>query len=100
MNKENTKPMNGDNGSEGNPGYFIPNNREGRRNTKKVEIRLRKKVAKAFDMMTKEEQANAYAAIMEATGKAQAELRRLQAEKEKHDDNTDDPGDDSIRTDS
>lgn len=75
-------------------------NREQRRNSKKAEIRLRKKVGKAFDMMTKEEQANAFAAIMEATGKAQAELRRLQAEKENHDDNTDDPGDDSIRTDS
>lgn len=75
-------------------------NREQRRNTKKAEIRLRKKVAKAFDMMTKEEQANAYAAIMEATGKAKSELRRLQAQKEKNDDNTDDPGDDSIRTDS
>lgn len=60
-------------------------NREQRRNSKKAEIRLRKKVGKAFDMMTKEEQANAFAAIMEATGKAQAELRRLQAEKEKHD---------------
>lgn len=73
-------------------------NREQRRNTKKAEIRLRKKVAKAFNMMTPEEQANAYAAIMEVTGKAQAELRRLQTEKEKRDDNTDDPGDDSIRT--
>lgn len=61
-------------------------NREQRRNTKKAEIRLRKKVAKAFDMMTKEEQANAYAAIMEATGKAKSELRRLQAQKEKHED--------------
>ena len=71
-------------------------NREQRRNTKKAEIRLRKKVAKAFDMMTKEEQENAFASILEATGKAQAELRRLQAEKEKHDD----PGNDSIRTDS
>jgi ribosome-associated translation inhibitor RaiA len=75
-------------------------NREQRRNSKKAEIRLRKKVGKAFDMMTKEEQANAFAAIMEATGKAQAELRRLQAEKEKHDGNTDDPGDDSICTNS
>lgn len=76
-------------------------NREQRRNSKKAEIRLRKKVAKAFDMMTPEEQANAYAAIMEATGKAKSELRRLQLQKEKHeDDNTDDPGDDSIRTDS
>ena len=75
-------------------------NREQRRNTKKQEIRLRKKVAKAFDMMTKEEQANAYAAIMEATGKAKSELRRLQLQKERNDDNTDDPGDDSIRTDS
>lgn len=53
-------------------------NREQRRNSKKQEIRLRKKVAKAFDMMTPEERANAYAAIMEATGKAQAELGRLQ----------------------
>lgn len=61
-------------------------NREQRRNSKKAEIRLRKKVGKAFDMMTKEEQANAFAAIMEATGKAQAELRRLQAEKEKQED--------------
>lgn len=75
-------------------------NREQRRNSKKAEIRLRKKVAKAFDMMTPEEQANAYAAIMEATGKAKSELRRLQLQKEKKDDNTDDPGDDSIRTDS
>ena len=61
-------------------------NREQRRNSKKAEIRLRKKVGKAFDMMTKEEQANAFAAIMEATGKAQAELRRLQADKEKQED--------------
>lgn len=60
-------------------------NREQRRNSKKAEIRLRKKVAKAFDMMTEEEQANAFANILEATGKAQAELRRLQQEKEKHD---------------
>lgn len=75
-------------------------NREQRRNTKKQEIRLRKKVAKAFDMMTAEEQANAFGYIMEATGKAQAELYRLQQEKEKKDDNTTDPGNDSIRTDS
>lgn len=75
-------------------------NREHRRNTKKQEIRLRKKIAKAFDMMTPEEQANAFSYIMEATGKAQAELYRLQQEKEKRDDNTDDPGDDSIHTDS
>lgn len=61
-------------------------NREQRRNSKKAEIRLRKKVAKAFDMMTPEEQANAYAAIIEATGKAQAELRRLQQEKERNED--------------
>ena len=61
-------------------------NREQRRNTKKQEIRLRKKVAKAFDMMTKEEQANAYAAIMEATGKAKSELRRLQLQKERNED--------------
>lgn len=52
-------------------------NREQRRASKKQEIRLRKKVAKAFDMMTPEEQANAFATIMEATGKAQAELARL-----------------------
>jgi len=57
-------------------------NREQRRNSKKQEIRLRKKVAKAFDMMTPQEQANAYAAIMEATGKAQAELRMLRMRKE------------------
>lgn len=57
-------------------------NREQRRSSKKEENRLRKKVAKAFDMMTPEEQANAYAAIMEATGKAQAELRRIRTEKE------------------
>lgn len=57
-------------------------NREQRRNSKKQEIRLRKKLAKAFDMMTPEEQANAYAAIMEATGKAQAELRMLRMRKE------------------
>ena len=61
-------------------------NREQCRNSKKAEIRLRKKVAKAFDMMTKEEQANAYAAIMVTTGKAQAELRRLQEAKEKSED--------------
>lgn len=61
-------------------------NREQRRASKKQEIRLRKKVAKAFDMMTPEEQANAFGAIMEATGKAQAELRRLQLQKEKHED--------------
>lgn len=61
-------------------------NREHRRNSKKAEIRLRKKVSKAFDMMTKEEQANAYATIMEATGKAQTELRRLQEAKEKNED--------------
>lgn len=61
-------------------------NREQRRNSKKQEIRLRKKVAKAFDMMTPEERANAYAAIMEATGKAQAELRRLQLQKERNED--------------
>lgn len=59
-------------------------NREQRRASKKQEIRLRKKVAKAFDMMTPEEQANAFGAIMEATGKAQAELERLRKEKEKH----------------
>ena len=58
-------------------------NREQCRNSKKAEIRLRKKVAKAFDMMTKEEQVNAYVAIMVTTGKAQAELRRLQEAKEK-----------------
>jgi len=58
-------------------------NREARRNTKKQEIRLRKKVAKAFDMMTPEEQANAFGTIMEATGKAQAELRMLRMRKEK-----------------
>jgi hypothetical protein len=58
-------------------------NREARRNTKKQEIRLRKKVAKSFDMMTPEEQANAFGAIMEATGKAQAELRMLRMRKEK-----------------
>lgn len=61
-------------------------NREQSRNSKKAEIRLRKKVAKAFDMMTKEEQANAYAAIMVTTGKAQTELRRLQEAKEKSED--------------
>ena len=66
-------------------------NREQRRNSKKAEIRLRKKVAKAFDMMTEEEQANAFANILEATGKAQAELRRLQQEKEKHDEETGEP---------
>ena len=59
-------------------------NREQRRASKKQEIRLRKKVAKAFDMMTPEEQANAFGAIMEATGKAQAELERLRKEKSKN----------------
>ena len=61
-------------------------NREQNRKSKKAEISLRKKVAKAFDMMTKEEQANAYVTIMEATGKAQTELRRLQEAKEKSED--------------
>ncbi len=59
-------------------------NREQRRASKKQEIRLRKKVAKAFDMMTPEEQANAFGAIMEATGKAQAEVERLRKEKKEN----------------
>lgn len=59
-------------------------NREQRRATKKQEIRLRKKIAKAFDMMTPEEQENAFANIMEATSKAQAELRMLRMRKETH----------------
>ena len=56
-------------------------NRENRRNTKKQEIRLRKKIAKVFDEMTPEEQENSFANIMEVTGKAQAELRMLRMRK-------------------
>ena len=63
-------------------------NREQKRASKKQEIRLRKKVAKAFDMMTPEEQANAYGFIMEATGKAYVELDRLQKSKEKENEST------------